>query len=95
MNFPFPCLFLALLLIAGCSDDGDREVVDPAGPPKRVDKPKPVEREIVREEPRFASNDRKLEEIMDAENAAIAESLQSDETKARMAAAKMSKKSRL
>ena len=65
MNFPFPCLFLALLLIAGCSGDGDREVVDPDGPPKRVDKPKPVEREIVREEPRFASNDRKLEEIME------------------------------
>jgi hypothetical protein len=65
MNFRFPFLFLPLLLIAGCSDDGDREVTDPAGSPKRVDAPGPVAREIVREEPRFASSDRKLEEIME------------------------------
>ena len=65
MNFRFPFPVLALLLIAGCSDDGDREVTDPVGPDKRVDKSKPVQREIVREEPRFASNDRKLEEVME------------------------------
>ena len=65
MNFRFPFLFLALLLIGGCSDDGDKEVVDPAGSPRRVDKPKPVEGGIVREKPGFASNDRKLEEIME------------------------------
>ena len=65
MNIRFPFLFLALLLIAGCSEDGDREVGAPAGSPKRVDKSEPDERGIVREEPRFASSDRGLEEIME------------------------------
>ena len=65
MNIRFPFLFLAVLLIAGCSEDGDREVGAPAGSPKRVDKPEPDERGIVREEPRFVSSDRGLEEIME------------------------------
>ncbi len=65
MNFRLPFLFIALLLIGGCSDDGDKEVIDPAGSPRRADKPKPVEGGIVREKPRFASNDRKIEEIME------------------------------
>ena len=65
MNIRFPFLFLAVLLIAGCSEDGDREVVVPAGSPKRVDKPEPDERGIVREEPRFVSSDRDLAEIME------------------------------
>ena len=65
MNIRFPFLFLAVLLIAGCSEDGDREVVAPVGSPKRVDKPEPDERGIVREESRFVSSDRGLEEIME------------------------------
>ena len=65
MNVCFPFLFLAFLLIAGCSVDEDRDVVTPADPPKQRDKPKPEAEELVREEPRFLSSDRDLDEIME------------------------------
>ena len=65
MNIRFPFLFLAFLLIAGCSDDGDGEVVVPSAPPNRADKPDPNERGVVQEEPRFVSDDRSIEEIME------------------------------
>ena len=65
MNIGLPFLFLAFLLVAGCSDDADMDVVTPASPPTQEDKPNPKVKDLVREEARFLSNDRDLDEIME------------------------------
>ena len=54
-----------LLLLAGCPDDSGPEVVDPIVPKKPNSKPFTEDRAVRVEAPRFASNDRKLGEIME------------------------------
>ena len=58
-------LSVALLLLAGCPDDSGSKAVDPIVPETPKPKPFAEGREVIVEAPRFASNDRKLFEIME------------------------------
>ena len=58
-------LSVALLLLGGCSEDGRPDMADPIVLEKPNSKQLTEDQQVIFEVPRFASNDRKLAEIME------------------------------